>query len=105
MVSESLGTRRSLAEGAGQCRKDRGRRLHTKWVPHRYIRTDSPMVKPPPTLASRARGALLGLATGNALGVPTETCGTREAILDRFPGGLTEILRQDTADSPYDDDL
>ena len=59
----------------------------------------------PPDLPSRARGALLGLATGNALGVPTEFYHTAEAIAAAFPEGLHDIIRQDTAQSPYDDDL
>jgi ADP-ribosylglycohydrolase len=63
------------------------------------------MAKLPPTLAARGRGALLGLAAGNALGLPTEFLGTPEAIRASFPEGVTEILRQDTGDSPYDDDL
>jgi ADP-ribosyl-[dinitrogen reductase] hydrolase len=63
------------------------------------------MTKPPPTLRSRARGALLAHAAGNALGVPTEFLGTPEAIQARYPGGLTEIVRRDTSDSPYDDDV
>ena len=58
-----------------------------------------------PDLTSRARGALLGLATGNALGVPTEFLHTAAAIAAAFPDGLPEIIREDTADSPYDDDL
>jgi ADP-ribosyl-[dinitrogen reductase] hydrolase len=60
---------------------------------------------PPPSLAARARGALLGLATGNALGVPTEFLGTAEAIARKFPGGVQGILRNDSELSPYDDDL
>lgn len=60
---------------------------------------------PPPDLPSRARGALLGLATGNALGVPTEFLHTAAAIAAAFPAGLPDIIRQDSADSPYDDDL
>ena len=63
------------------------------------------MVKPPITLASRARGALLAHACGNALGVPTEFLGTAERIRDRFPDGLRDILRQDTPGSPFDDDV
>ena len=59
----------------------------------------------PPDITSRARGALLGLATGNALGVPTEYYHTAEAIAAAFPEGLHDIIRQDTAQSPYDDDL
>lgn len=63
------------------------------------------MVKPPITLTSRARGAMLGHACGNALGLPTEFLGTPERISDAFPGGLRDILRQDTAGSPFDDDV
>jgi len=37
--------------------------------------------------------------------VPTEFIGTPEAIRARFPGGVRDVLRQDTAESPYDDDL
>ncbi len=58
-----------------------------------------------PDLTSRARGALLGHATGNALGVPTEFLGTAEVIAERFPGGVRDILRSGTQDSPHDDDL
>jgi len=58
-----------------------------------------------PDLAARARGALLGHAAGNALGVPAESLATPERILERFPGGLTEVVRHDSVDSPYDDDL
>jgi ADP-ribosyl-[dinitrogen reductase] hydrolase len=57
------------------------------------------------SIASLSRGCLLGLAAGNALGLPTEPLGTPAAIRSRFPGGLTEVIRQDTPDSPYDDDL
>ena len=58
-----------------------------------------------PDLKARAQGALLGHAAGNALGVPSEFLQTAERIRERFPGGLTEVLRQDTPESPYDDDL
>jgi ADP-ribosyl-[dinitrogen reductase] hydrolase len=57
------------------------------------------------SLAARARGCLLGLAAGNTLGLPTEYLATPEAIRARFPQGLTEVIRQDTPASPYDDDL
>ena len=56
-------------------------------------------------MVSRARGALLGHAAGNALGVPTEFLGTPEAIQAEFPGGLREIRRRDTRTSPWDDDV
>lgn len=58
-----------------------------------------------PDLASRAQGTLLGHATGNALGVPTEFLHTPERIAQEFPGGLRDIRRVDTVDSPFDDDL
>ncbi len=48
---------------------------------------------------------MLGLASGNALGVPTEFLDTASAIASRFPGGVRDVLRADTVDSPYDDDL
>ncbi|HWA40433.1 MAG TPA: ADP-ribosylglycohydrolase family protein, partial [Gemmatimonadales bacterium] len=54
---------------------------------------------------TRARGALLGHAAGNALGVPTEFLGTPEAIQAEFPGGLREIRRRDSRGSPWDDDV
>lgn len=56
-----------------------------------------------PELLSRARGALLGLAAGNQLGVPTEHLGTAEAIRRAFPGGLSDLLPA-PRNSPYDDD-
>jgi len=59
----------------------------------------------PPSLAERARGALLAHAAGNALGVPTEFLDRPEAILAAFPGGVRDILRRDTPDSPFDDDV
>jgi ADP-ribosyl-[dinitrogen reductase] hydrolase len=63
------------------------------------------MVKPPITLAQRARGALLAHACGNALGLPAEFLGTPDRIRERFPDGLRDILRQDTPGSPFDDDV
>jgi ADP-ribosyl-[dinitrogen reductase] hydrolase len=60
---------------------------------------------PAPDLASRARGALLGHAVGNALGVPTEFLETAERIVAEFPGGVRDIHRRDTPESPHDDDL
>jgi ADP-ribosyl-[dinitrogen reductase] hydrolase len=61
------------------------------------------MPRPAPDLSARARGALLGLAAGNALGVPAEFLHTPEAIAARFPGGLRDI--QPGAAAPWDDDL
>lgn len=63
------------------------------------------MVKPEPTLRERARGAMLGHAAGNALGVPTEFLHTPAAIAARFPGGLREVMRADRPGSPWDDDV
>jgi ADP-ribosyl-[dinitrogen reductase] hydrolase len=57
------------------------------------------------SLPARARGAILGHAAGNALGVPTEFHGTAAAILADFPEGVTEIRRRDTRTSPWDDDV
>src|SRR5690606_1907491 len=65
---------------------------------------DFPLM-PAPDLASRARGALLGFAAGNVLGVPTEFLHTPDLIQARFPGGVRDVVREDTPDSPYDDDL
>jgi len=58
-----------------------------------------------PTLVERARGAILGHAAGNALGLPTEFLDGPEAIRAAFPGGLRDILRRDTPASPFDDDV
>jgi ADP-ribosyl-[dinitrogen reductase] hydrolase len=62
-------------------------------------------MKSTPSLAARARGCLLGLAAGNTLGLPTEFLHTAEAIGERFPDGLKDVIRQDLPGSPYDDDL
>ncbi len=56
-----------------------------------------------PELVSRGRGALLGLAAGNQLGVPTERLGTPEAIRKEFPNGVWD-LAPPPKNSPYDDD-
>jgi ADP-ribosylglycohydrolase len=56
-----------------------------------------------PELVSRGRGALLGLAAGNQLGVPTERLGTPEAIRQEFPNGIWD-LAPPPKNSPYDDD-
>jgi ADP-ribosylglycohydrolase len=55
-------------------------------------------------LGERARGALLGLAAGNALGVPTEFLGSSDAIRAAFPGGIRDIQPGSSANSPFDDD-
>lgn len=57
------------------------------------------------TLIQRARGALLGHAAGNVLGVPTEFLGSPEAIHQRFPAGVRDVIRQDNEYSLYDDDV
>ncbi|HET9293223.1 MAG TPA: ADP-ribosylglycohydrolase family protein [Gemmatimonadales bacterium] len=62
------------------------------------------MTRPSPTLGERARGALLGLAAGNALGVPTEFLGSSDAIRAAFPDGVRDIPPVRQADSPFDDD-
>lgn len=63
------------------------------------------MVKTVPTLAERARGAMLGFAAGNALGLPGQELGDAAAIARRYPDGLWEIERRDTPASPWDDDV
>jgi len=55
------------------------------------------------TLLDRFRGVMLGLAAGNALGVPAEG-DSAPAIRRRFSGGITEISPQER-DRPWDDDL
>jgi ADP-ribosylglycohydrolase len=60
---------------------------------------------PAPTPSQRARGALLAHAAGNVLGVATEFLGTPDAIRDRFPAEVRDVVRQDSAESPYDDDV
>jgi len=57
----------------------------------------------PKTLRDRYRGTLLGLAVGNALGLPVESWGKAE-IRRRYPAGIREI---DPAELnlPWDDDL
>ncbi len=62
------------------------------------------MVKPVPTLGERARGMLLGHAAGNALGLPAQGLDAA-AIAARWPGGLLDVERCDTPDSPWDDDV
>ena len=56
-----------------------------------------------PLLVTRARGALLGLAVGNQLGVPTEHLGTAQAIRDAFPRGVRDLAPPPKG-SPFDDD-
>ena len=56
-----------------------------------------------PRLVMRARGALLGLAVGNQLGVPTEGLGTAEAIREAFPQGVRDLAPPPKG-SPFDDD-
>lgn len=54
-------------------------------------------------LTDRARGALLGLAVGNLLGLPVESEWHYD-IARRYPGGLTDIDPRE-AHRPMDDDL
>ncbi|HEU4700191.1 MAG TPA: ADP-ribosylglycohydrolase family protein [Gemmatimonadales bacterium] len=63
------------------------------------------MPRPAPTFADRARGALLGHAAGNTLGLPAQELGTAGAIAAAFPGGLRDVHRRDTPTSPWDDDV
>jgi len=51
----------------------------------------------------RARGALLGLAVGNQLGVPTEGLGTAKAIREAYPQGVRDLAPPPEG-SPFDDD-
>ena len=55
------------------------------------------------TLQDRFRGVMLGLAAGNALGVPVEGQ-SAHAIRRRFSGGVTEISPEER-ERPWDDDL
>jgi ADP-ribosyl-[dinitrogen reductase] hydrolase len=56
-----------------------------------------------PQIATRARGALLGLVVGNQLGVPTEGLGTAKAIREAFPQGVRDLAPPPQG-SPFDDD-
>ncbi|HET8649124.1 MAG TPA: ADP-ribosylglycohydrolase family protein [Gemmatimonadales bacterium] len=62
------------------------------------------MARSTPLLSERASGLLVGLAAGNALGLPAEPLATAAAIAGRFPDGLHDIIREDTPESPFDDD-
>ena len=48
-----------------------------------------------PRLLMRARGAMLGLAVGNQLGVPTEGLGTAKAIREAYPQGVRAAFPED----------
>lgn len=54
-------------------------------------------------LRDRFRGTILGLAVGNALGIPVEG-ESAPAIRRHFPGGISEV-RVEEHDRPWDDDL
>lgn len=56
-----------------------------------------------PTLRDRYRGALLGLAVGNTLGLPVEAW-PPDLIRREYPGGLREIEPVEV-NLPWDDDL
>ena len=62
-----------------------------------------PIGESPDRLQDRYRGVMLGLAAGNALGVPVEG-ESAHAIHRRFSGGLVEIDAKEL-DRPWDDDL
>lgn len=49
------------------------------------------------------RGTLLGVAAGNALGLPAEGM-SRRAVAARFPGGLAAVSEAECS-APWDDDL
>jgi ADP-ribosyl-[dinitrogen reductase] hydrolase len=54
-------------------------------------------------LEDRYRGALLGMAAGNALGLPVEG-ESAHAIVRRYPGGVTDVSVEEQ-ERPWDDDL
>ncbi len=56
-----------------------------------------------PHIVTRARGAMLGLAAGNQLAVPTERYATPQAIRVAFPNGVWDLAPPPER-SPYDDD-
>jgi len=56
-----------------------------------------------PHIVTRARGAMLGLAAGNQLAVPTERYATPQAIRVAFPNGVWDLAPPPDR-SPYDDD-
>lgn len=56
-----------------------------------------------PDLASRAQGALLGLAAGNALGLPFESLWPAAKIREACRGQVRD-LPADTAQEPWDDE-
>jgi ADP-ribosyl-[dinitrogen reductase] hydrolase len=56
-----------------------------------------------PEVVTRARGAMLGLAAGNQLAVPTERYATPQAIRVAFPNGVWDLAPPPDR-SPYDDD-
>lgn len=57
----------------------------------------------PPIMRQRYRGVLLGVAVGNALGIPAEGH-SRRHIAERFTDGLREV-RDSEREAPWDDDL
>jgi ADP-ribosyl-[dinitrogen reductase] hydrolase len=58
---------------------------------------------PVDTLTERYRGAMLGLAAGNVLGLPVESH-SRALIARRHPGGVRDIPREERR-LPWDDEL
>lgn len=63
------------------------------------------MGRPLLTAGDRARGLLLGLAAGHALGLGAEQVGSPAALRRRFPDGLRDVLRADSTSSPWGDDV
>jgi len=63
------------------------------------------MGRPVLTAGDRARGLLLGLAAGHALGLGAEHVGSPTARRRRFPDGLRDVLRVDSDTSPWGDDV
>lgn len=68
-----------------------------------FFRTGSPVALPPSRLQDRYRGALIGVAVGNALGIPVEGM-SRQTLRARFPDGLREVDPRERH-RPWDDDL
>ena len=56
-----------------------------------------------PALRERYRGAMLGVAAGNALGLPVEGA-SRQVIESLFPDGVREVAGEEL-NRPWDDDL
>lgn len=73
-----------------------------EWFESSYQR-GSPTARPAAAMQDRYRGVMLGVAVGNALGIPVEGW-PRDAVRRRFPTGLREIAAAEQS-RPWDDDL